>query len=65
MKSLLTREGIIKAFKVKTRRTEKMIDDEWVALREKDKPKNSLQKKRPNKDEIRDGIRFISDGIFV
>jgi len=36
VKSLLTREGTIKALKVKTRRTEKMRDDEWVTSREKD-----------------------------
>jgi len=39
MKRLLTREGTIKALKVKTRRTKKMTDDEWMALREKDNPK--------------------------
>ena len=39
VKSLLTREGTIKALKVNTRRTEKMTDDEWMALREKDNPK--------------------------
>ena len=27
----------MKALKLKTRRTEKMMDDDWVALREKDK----------------------------
>jgi len=32
---LLTRKGIIKALKVKTHRTEKMTEDEWVALRGK------------------------------
>ena len=38
MKSLLTRDGTIKALKVKTCKTQKMSDDECVALREKDKP---------------------------
>jgi len=35
---LLSREGTIKALKIKTYRIEKITDDEWVALREKDKP---------------------------
>ena len=39
MKSLLTQEVTIKALKVKTRRTKKMTDDEWVTSKEKDKPK--------------------------
>ena len=38
MKSLLTQERAIEALKVKTCRTERMTDDELVALREKDKP---------------------------
>ena len=38
VKILLTREGTIKALKVKTRSTEEMTDDVWVALKEKDKP---------------------------
>jgi len=38
VKSLLSREGTIKALKIKTYRIEKITDDEWVALREKDKP---------------------------
>jgi len=37
LKSLLTRQETIMALKVKTRRTEKMTDDEWVALRDKGK----------------------------
>jgi len=39
--SLLTREGTIKALKVKIRMTEKMVDDEWVELTEKDKPEKT------------------------
>jgi len=35
VKGLLTREGTIKALKVKTCRIEKMTDDEWVTLRKK------------------------------
>jgi len=38
VKSFLTREGTIKTLKMKTCRTEKMTDDEWVALRGKNKP---------------------------
>ena len=42
VKSLLTLEGTIKALKVKTRRIEKMTDDEWLTSREKDKPEKML-----------------------
>jgi hypothetical protein len=38
VKSILTREGTIKALKVKTRRTEIMTDTEWAGHRRKDKP---------------------------
>ena len=38
VKVSLTREGTIKDLKVQTCRIEKMTDDEWVALTQKDKP---------------------------
>ena len=41
-KSLRTQERTIKALKMKTRRTEKMTEDEWVPSKEKDKPEKML-----------------------
>ncbi|VFR00720.1 unnamed protein product [Cuscuta campestris] len=38
VKSVLTREGTIKALKVKVQRTEKMTDAEWAKHRKNDKP---------------------------
>ncbi|VFQ77330.1 unnamed protein product [Cuscuta campestris] len=38
VKSVLTREGTIKALKVKVQRTEKMTDAEWAKPRKNDKP---------------------------
>jgi len=38
VKHLLTREGTSKGLKVKTCKTAKMMDHEWVTLREKEKP---------------------------
>jgi len=46
VKRLMTREGTIKALKVKMCGTEKMTDDEWVALREKDKPEKMTTEER-------------------
>ena len=39
VKSLLPREGTIKGLKMKTCRTRKTADNQWVTLKEKDKPK--------------------------
>lgn len=51
VKILLTWEGTIKVLKMKTCRTKKMIDDEWVTVREKDKPgKMSKEKCEDLKD---------------
>ena len=61
MKSLLTREGTIKAFKAKTRRTERMTDDKWMALREKDKPEKMSKEEREDlKDMATSTIFFMS-----
>jgi len=38
VKSLLTREGRMKALKVKMGRMGKITDDEWVVLRQKEEP---------------------------
>jgi len=47
VKSLLTQEGTINTSKVKTYRTEKMMDDEWMALKEK----GQLEKMRTEEGE--------------
>ena len=46
VKSLLTLEGTIKALKVKTRMTEKMTDDEWMAMRRNDKSEKCQRRSR-------------------
>ena len=51
VKHLLSREGTIRTLKVKTHRTEKMTDDEWVTLKEKDKSeKTSIEEWEDSKD---------------
>ena len=59
VKSLLTQEGTIKALKVKTRRAEKMTNDEWMALREKDKPEKMSTEEREDLKDMETSKIFL------